>query len=85
MSKFIYTIEKLNNNGHIWIYKNDEDCEKSEQGIMLSFTNEQDLLNALTDLKKSGIWIVEDDSELIEEGKRLSKLLGIQLIAPFFN
>lgn len=82
MSKFIYTIEKLNNNGHIWIYKNDEDCEKPEQGIMLSFTNEQDLLNALTEFKKSGIWIVEDDSELIEEGKRLSKLLGIQLIAP---
>lgn len=82
MNKFIYTIEKLNNNGHIWIYKNYGDCEKSEQGIMLSFTNEQDLLNALTEFKKSGIWIVEGDSELIEEGKRLSKLLGIQLIAP---
>lgn len=82
MSKFIYTIEKLNNNGHIWIYKNDGDCEKSEHGIMLSFTNEQDLLKALTEFKKSGIWIVEDDSELIEEGKRLSKLLGIQLIVP---
>ena len=82
MSKFIYTIEKLNNNGHIWIYKNYRDCEKSEQGIMLSFTNEQDLLNTLTEFKKSGIWIVEDDPELLEEGKRLSKLLGIQLIAP---
>lgn len=82
MNKFIYTIEKLNNNGHIWIYKNDGDFEKSEQGIVLSFTNEQDLLNALTEFKKSVVWIVEDDSELIEEGKRLSKLLGIQLIAP---
>lgn len=82
MNKFIYTIEKLNNNGHIWIYKNYGDSEKPEQRIMLSFTNEQDLLNALTEFKKSGIWIVEDDPELIEEGKRLSKLLGIQLIAP---
>lgn len=82
MNKFIYTIEKLNNNGHIWIYKNDRDSEESEQEIMLSFTNEQDLLNALTEFKKSGIWVVEDDSELLEEGKRLSKLLGIQLIAP---
>lgn len=63
-------------------FKNYGDCEKSEQGIMLSFTNEQDLLNALTEFKKSGIWIVEGDSELIEEGKRLSKLLDIQLIAP---
>lgn len=82
MNKFIYTIEKLNNNGHIWIYKNYGDCEKSEQGIMLNFTNEQDLLNTLTEFKKSGIWIVEDDPGLLEEGKRLSKLLGIQLIAP---
>lgn len=49
---------------------------------MLSFINEQDLLNALTEFKKSSVWIVEDDSELIEEGKRLSKLLSIQLIAP---
>lgn len=49
---------------------------------MLSFTNEQDLLNTLTEFKKSSVWIIEDDSELLEEGKRLSKLLRIQLIVP---
>lgn len=82
MGKFVYTIEKLDNSGHIWIFRNDGECEKSEQGVLLNFTSEQDLLDALAEFRKSGVWVVEDDPELIEEGKRLSKLLGIQLLAP---
>ena len=30
MGKFIYTIEKLNNKGHIWVFRNDGETKKED-------------------------------------------------------
>lgn len=79
MGKFIYTIEKLNNKGHIWVFRNDGETKK-EDGILLNFFDEEELVEALTKFSKSCVYVPEDDEELINEGKRLAEKLGLQAL-----
>lgn len=85
IGKFVYVIEKLNNNGWISIYSNDEQLtENREEKILITFTNELDLLNALKRYKKGGVWAVTDSEEVHLEGKRLAeKLKDVQFISTF--
>ena len=53
ISKFVYVIEKLNNNGWISVYTNDDQLtENKEEKTLITFTNESDLLDALKQYKK---------------------------------
>ena len=85
ISKFVYVIEKLNNNGWISVYTNDDQLtENKEEKTLITFTNESDLLDALKQYKKGGIWAVTDSEEVHLEGKRLAeKLKDVQFISTF--
>lgn len=80
MGKFIYTIEKGSNGGHIWVYHNDGKTEKEEGEYLLNLFSEEELREALVKYKKNSVYVPEDDKELINEGKRLADKLGLQAL-----
>ncbi|MBQ3824843.1 MAG: hypothetical protein II811_01765 [Spirochaetaceae bacterium] len=82
MEKFIYRINKLNDNGFIWIYQNDGKTKREEDDFFLNFFNEAELLEGLAKHKKGAVFVVDENDEMIAEGKRLSEKLGLQFVFP---
>ena len=84
ISKFVYVIEKLNNNGWISVYTNDEQLtENKEEKTLITFTNESNLLDALKQYKKGGVRIIETNKDLFQVGKSLAEKLNLEFIHPF--
>lgn len=71
---FTYVIEEGNNRGSIFIYKG---IKKSRTKGMLYFTEEKGLIEALKIYKKTAVLVPDDDPEMLKEGERLSKKLGL--------
>ena len=79
--KFTYMMEPRDG-GYLEVFKGDQSYLEKENDTILFFYNEADLFESLKAYKKGSVFIVDDDSETMAEGERLSKILNLPFQHP---
>lgn len=71
------------NCGYIEVFKgNQSDLQDENSEDILVLYSEKDLLEALKVYKKGSVFIIDDDSELVTEARRLAERLNLPLQCP---
>lgn len=75
---FTYVIEPTANGGYVWLLEG----KQEEWDQMLTFYNEESLIEALEKYKKSSILLLDNSPILMQRGEQLAKKLNLQLQHP---